>query len=435
MKNALRFLCLALAVMLVSGAFSCPAVRAEAAEAAAAEITAETTLATFDGEEIHYHEVYDTAYGLMESDDDSVAANFDRALERLIQSRVADAKIAELGLDQFTAEEEEAFLTEAQAEWDWAVQSYVDYFLSEDTEEARTQAWKDGEAYFQALGYSVAGIADSLRYNASLDRLWEVAVKDKDLTVPEEEIRALFEEVAAMDQEQVGDSAMMYEMTKYMYGQDVWFVPEGYRGIIHILLDTDESLLNTYKDAQAAYEETVTDDAPEGDAALLAARDAALQAVLDSKKAEIDDIYARLEKGESFESLIAEYGTDPGMADENTLKEGYAVHRDSIYWDPVFTAAAFSDKMNQPGDTADPVVGSYGIHILHYLRDIPGGIVDLSEEIHEEISDYLKSQKENQVIVEALEAWKDGHEIVLNQDLIEAAKIQAAADQAQADQE
>ena len=397
MKNALRFLCLALAVMLVSGAFSCPAVRAEAAEAAAAEITAETTLATFDGEEIHYHEVYDTAYGLMESDDDSVAANFDRALERLIQSRVADAKIAELGLDQFTAEEEEAFLTEAQAEWDWAVQSYVDYFLSEDTEEARAQAWKDGEAYFQALGYSVAGIADSLRYNASLDRLWEVAVKDKDLTVPEEEIRALFEEVAAMDQEQVGDSAMMYEMTKYMYGQDVWFVPEGYRGIIHILLDTDESLLNTYKDAQAAYEET--------------------------------------EKGESFESLIAEYGTDPGMADENTLKEGYAVHRDSIYWDPVFTAAAFSDKMNQPGDTADPVVGTYGIHILHYLRDIPGGIVDLSEEIHEEISDYLKSQKENQVIVEALEAWKDGHEIVLNQDLIEAAKIQAAADQAQADQE
>ncbi|MCR4886198.1 MAG: peptidylprolyl isomerase [Clostridiales bacterium] len=435
MKNALRFLCLALAVMLVSGAFSCPAVRAEAAEAAAAEITAETTLATFDGEEIHYHEVYDTAYGLMESDDDSVAANFDRALERLIQSRVADAKIAELGLDQFTAEEEEAFLTEAQAEWDEAVQSYVDYFLSEDTQEARAQAWKDGEAYFQALGYSVAGLADSLRYNASLDRLWEEALKDKDLTVPEEEIRALFEEVAAMDQEQVGDSAMMYEMTKYMRGQDVWFVPEGYRGIIHILLDTDESLLNTYKDAQAAYEETVTEEAPEGDAALLAARDAALQAVLDSKKAEIDDIYARLEKGESFESLIAEYGTDPGMANENTLKEGYAVHRDSIYWDPVFTAAAFSDKMNQPGDTADPVVGSYGIHILHYLRDIPGGIVELSEEIHEEISDYLKSQKENQVIVEALEAWKDGHEIVLNQDLIEAAKVQAVADQAQADQE
>ena len=435
MKNALRFLCLALAVMLVSGAFSCPAVRAEAAEPAAAEITAETTLATFDGEEIHYHEVYDTAYGLMESEDDSVAANFDRALERLIQSRVADAKIAELGLDQFTAEEEEAFLTEAQAEWDEAVQSYVDYFLSEDTQEARAQAWKDGEAYFQALGYSVAGLADSLRYNASLDRLWEIAVKDKDLTVTEEEIRALFEEVAAMDQEQVGDSAMMYEMTKYKWGQDVWFVPEGYRGIIHILLDTDESLLNTYKDAQAAYEETVTEEAPEGDAALLAARDAALQAVLDSKKAEIDDIYARLEKGESFESLIAEYGTDPGMANEGNLKEGYAVHRDSIIWDPVFTAAAFSDKMNQPGDTADPVVGSYGIHILHYLRDIPGGIVELSEEIHEEISDYLKSQKENQVIVEALEAWKDGHEIVLNQDLIEAAKIQAAADQAQADQE
>ena len=150
------------------------------------------------------------------------------------------------------------------------------------------------------------------------------------------------------------------------------------------------------------------------------------------KKAESDDIYARLEKGESFEALIAEYGTDSGMTSEDTLKEGYLVHKDSIIWDPAFIAAAFSDKMNQPGDTSDPAVGNYGVHILHYLKDVPGGFVELSEAIHEEIYTYLVSQRENQIISEALEEWQTGHEIVLNEEIIDSAKTQAASDLAQA---
>ena len=407
----------------------------ETAEAPARLITDETPLATYDGVEITYAQVFADAYDLFSSSneaDATIGDMMDTALSRAIQTRVADDKIKELGLDQYTAEEEEAFLNEAQKEWDEAVQSYVDYFLSEDTDEARAQAWSDGEAYFTAMGYSVASLADSIKYNATLDKLQAEALKDKDITVTDEEVRALFEEVAAADQQQVGNSAGYYEMLKYYYGYDLWFVPEGYRGIIHILLETDKDLLSAYQTAQAAYEESVTDENPEGDETLKAARDDAYQAVLDSKKAEIDDIYARLEKGESFEALIAEYGTDSGMTSEDTLKEGYLVHKDSIIWDPAFIAAAFSDKMNQPGDTSDPAVGNYGVHILHYLKDVPGGFVELSEAIHEEIYTYLVSQRENQIISEALEEWQTGHEIVLNEEIIDSAKTQAASDLAQA---
>ena len=434
MKNPVRFLCLALAMLLGVGAFACPlCTSAEAAETAERLVADDAALATYDGTPITYAEVFADAYDLLSSTDDAnatIGSMMDTALTRVIQTRVAEDKIKELGLDQYTAEEEEAFLAEAQKEWDEAVQAYVDYFLSEDTDEARAQAWTDGEAYFTAMGYSVVALADSIKYDATLDKLQAEALRDKDLTVSEDEVRALFEEVAAADQASVGDSAGYYEMLKYYYGYDLWFVPEGYRSIIHILLETDEELLSAYKDAQAAYEETVTDENPAGDAALKAARDAARQAVLDSKKAEIDDIYARLEKGESFESLIAEYGTDSGMTEE-TLKEGYLVHKDSIIWDPVFTAAAFSDKMNQPGDTADPTVGNYGVHILHYLKDVPGGFVELSEAIHEEIYNYLVSQRENQIITEALAEWQTGHEIVLNEEIIDSAKTQAASDLAQ----
>ena len=103
------------------------------------------------------------------------------------------------------------------------------------------------------------------------------------------------------------------------------------------------------------------------------------------------------------------------------LKEGYAVHQDSIMWDPVFTAAAFSEKMQKPGDVSDPVVGSYGIHILYYLRDIPGGIVEMTDEIYAEIESYIVSEKTNMAYSEALIAWRAETEIVYNEEAIAAA--------------
>ena len=60
----------------------------------------------------------------------------------------------------------------------------------------------------------------------------------------------------------------------------------------------------------------------------------------------------------SFDELIQEYGTDPGMQDAATRAEGYPVHMDSTNWDAAFTAGAFT--MEKIGDISEPVVGSYG---------------------------------------------------------------------------
>ena len=182
------------------------------------------------------------------------------------------------------------------------------------------------------------------------------------------------------------------------------------------------------QEAQASFEESVTDEAPNGDEALAAARDDAYNAVIASKQAEIDDIYARLANGESFADLIAQYGADPGMTDPSRLANGYEVHKDSVVWDPVFTSGAFSEKMQRPGDTSDPVVGSYGIHILHYLRDIPGGIVEMTDEISAEIEESLRTEKINSFYAEALEGWMAEHDIVYNQEAIDA--LSAAQEEA-----
>ena len=114
------------------------------------------------------------------------------------------------------------------------------------------------------------------------------------------------------------------------------------------------------------------------------------------------------------------------MTDAAQLAAGYEVHQDSVIWDPVFTAGAFSEKMQQPGDTSDPVIGSHGIHILHYLRDIPGGFVEMTDEISAEIEQYLENQSMNSIYAEAIEAWTGEHEIVRDQNAIDALTAQAA---------
>ena len=383
------------------------------------EPTSNPVLITMDGEDISL----DTVNSMLNQLITAGYANendYALAIEYMIQDKVMKSKITELGLDQFTDEEIEAFKNEAHNEWESAIDSYVSYFLTEDTEEARAQAREDGAAYFTAYGYSEESLANSLMLSASYERLEQKILEGKDVTIPKEEIRAAYEESASQEQAQIADNIYLYELYQNYYGTEFWFVPEGYRGIIHILMKVDDELLSAYQEAQAAYEESVTEETPDGDAEKKAAADAAKEAVLASKRAEIDDIYARLAQGESFEALIAQYGEDPSMTQASYLAEGYAVHKDSVIYDPVFITGAFSEKMQQPGDTSDPVVGSYGIHILHYLRDIPGGIKELTDEISAEIEESLYTEKVNGYYAEALESWIAEHDIVYHQEAIDA---------------
>ena len=419
--SRLLALCAALALAL-SCAFSL-----------AEEVDDLAVVVTYDGEEITAAQARDALSNLIANGYVTDESEYKTAIEYLLQDRILQGKIQELGLNQFTAEEEEALRADAEEQWAQAIESYVSYFLTEDTDEARAKAQEDAEAYYASYGFTKDALFDSVKSSASYDKLEEHILEGKDYLPTEDEVRAVFEEYAAQDQANFEGNVYMYEVYQNYYGAQPWYKPEGYRGIIHILLSVEEELLTAYQDAQAAYEDSVTDEAPEGSAELKDALEKARDAVLASKQTEIDDIYARLANGEDFAALIAEYGEDPGMTDAARLADGYEVHRDSVIWDPAFTAGAFSEKMTQPGDTSDPVIGSYGIHILHYVRDIPGGIVEMTDEISAEIEEFLENQNKTAYYTEALTAWTAEHEIVYNDEVIDAliASAQAAAEDEQ----
>ena len=162
-----------------------------------------------------------------------------------------------------------------------------------------------------------------------------------------------------------------------------------------------------------AAEEAPADLAAQVEAARLE-MEAAKEAVLLSKAAEIADIEARLQAGESFESLIAQYNEDPGL----DPAVGYLVHPDSIQWDPVFRDAAFSPEMAQPGDHSLPVVGSYGIHILYYIADAEAGAVPMTDEMRTSFRDTLRSQKLNDAALAIYQEKLAQTEILQNSELI-----------------
>ncbi len=451
MKRRLTSLLLAaLMAMSATAAFAEPVVTPESSVyIVTPELSAnDPILATVGEETILKSEVDAVIPAFLENGYIADSSDYTTVVNAMAQNIVLGKKMEDMGFTEFTQEENDAFLAEAQAMWDDYVNSYADYNQSEDTEEARLAAIAQVEAQLAASGMTPEAVAGRMSKDASQDKMNDYMLAGYVPT--DEEVNAVFETYGSIYRQQYEGNVGQYEFAVMYQGQESWFTPEGYRGIIHILLTPDADLLANYQALSAAFEEqqaaseteatqpdaTEETAAPQQSKALAAEPttepvpvtagmlEEARQAVLASRQADIDAIFARLAADESFEALIAEYGQDPGMGDPDNLQKGYQVHAQSIIYDPVFTAAAFSDKMQAPGDVSDPVVGSYGIHILRYLRDWESGLV-MTDTIKVEITEFLTGQKLNQAYAAAFPAWMEQAGVILNGEAIAQATAQA----------
>ena len=454
MKRLLSLM-LALALLL-----SCTAVMAEneAATEAPAETAAETVaaeetsapvvLAVLNGQEItdrnayllsfieYYQSLY-SMYGMDMSDPDTMAMLKAGAMEYAISTEIMFQKARELGFDQFTDEEIASF---EQAARDY-VEEYINSALAqsgitaESSEEDKANARAAVLADMQAQGYEEASYmtqsVESSKEQTTYDRLFEYVTKDVKIT--DEDITKYFNDLVKEDMERAAADPAAYvaayegfspylDYPEYLdYVTDTaYYIPEGYRAVTHILLKPDADLLNTWKGLAAQLEEQ--NQAPENadtptDAAADAAAepeateepvtqemvDAAAQAILDSLQPKVDEINQKLAAGAAFSDLIAEYGEDPGMSTEAGRAEGYLVHADSVIWDPVFTAGAMS--LEKVGDVSEPVLGSNGIHLIYYLKDVPAGAVELSEGLKEYFKASLLTEQQENTFSQAQEEW------------------------------
>ncbi|MBO4379361.1 MAG: peptidylprolyl isomerase [Clostridia bacterium] len=379
--------------------------------------TAGETVITVDDAEYYAYLLY--YYGYTEDYPD-----YDQAIDYLVQQAVINKHVHDAGYDVFTEEEQTAFQNEAAAEFEEMLNDYVESYLTEDTAESRATLHEQAIEYYNSLGYTQQSIADELMLSEARERL-EADLANNYLPT-DEEIDDVFQLYGAQYQQAYEGNVAMYEYYTQYYGYESWYVPEGYRSVIHILLEADDELLTAFIDAQSAWEEVGSDENADAEtlAAAKTALDEARAAVIASRQDDIDAIYTALEQGESFQNLIAAYGTDPGMQDEATLAAGYQVHPESILYDSAFTEGAFQEKMQMIGDVSDPVVSQFGIHILYYLNDVPGGLI-MTDEIRGEIEEYLISDQLNSAYAEAYSTWLENIEITYDEEAINALKASA----------
>ena len=361
-----------------------------------AETDAETSaedrgrvLATFDGEPIYEDTLLAAistiySYGYIESETDYYGA-----LEYIAEVQLtAEAKVKELGFDQFTDEENASIREKALAafEADVAemVNTYISYGYAEDTEESRAELAEMCVQYLSDYGYNMDYYIQTYENDVSLTKLME-SIDVGEVTA--EDVQKVFDESVESDRSMFADDIRSYEYYSYWLGYDIWYTPAGYRNILQIVLTADSDLVNAYttikKDTEASEEDIA----------------AALEAVIENRRETVDEIYNRLESGEAFEDLIAEYneGTETrGVTPGSPMM----VNTVSTIWNDGVIDAAFDAQMVSVGDYSQPHVDKSGIHIAYYLSDVEAGPIELTDSIYASIEQYLISTRMGEAVHE-----------------------------------
>ena len=344
---------------------------------------------------------------------------------------------------KLTEEELAAVTKTAQENYDHMIEDVASTYI---TSGATGDALRE-----EAIAYAEAhkfGSLDDYITSAKEDKLVEKITEytHKDVTVTDEDLQAKLDELAAANKTAYDEDPAAYG-TAVNNGTAVYYAPEGYRYVKHILIqfteeDTEavsaastalstaktaaDSAASALASAQSALD-TAAEDADktalqaaidEAQASLdtanadleaaTAAYDSAVAAAAANIQAKADEVYALVTaEGADFDALMAQYGEDPGMKREPAMTDGYAVCATSSFV-PEFLEASLA--LEKAGDISGEVVTEYGIHIIKYVGDIPAGVVAL-DTVREALTTTLTTEKENAAYAAALKEWTEASTI------------------------
>ena len=263
---------------------------------------------------------YASAYGYDTSTEDGVTQFRDYLLNNLIASAM---KIYQAKLAGITLTDEE--LAAAQTTADENYQETLDSFTKQATEAGATNV----DAYAKTL------LTKALVQNkTTVKKLQASMLEDaKNQTLVSKHRTQLLENISLKDEEltakyteELAAQKTLFDKTpseyftyssyaQYGYNAPPVYVPAGLIRVRHILV-ADEATAKLVKE--------------------------------------------KIDAGEDFETLLAEYNTDPGMSDA-TNAAGYLVGDGASYVEPFLKAAL---ALAKDGDVSDPVQSDYGWHII-----------------------------------------------------------------------
>ena len=404
---------------------------------------ANQVVATVNGTEIYRYEVEDTVdyyveyevqmyayyYGIEYSDDD-IEQLYEQyrqsVLESYVVNEVLRQKAAELGItltDEEKAEQQTAAneyfesLKEdilAQIEGEWGITDF-DEGTDEDediiTQESliEEQIEQGYEAYaekeletrynetLEEAGYTEESYYENLCDQAVLEKVVEYIYGLAEVT--DEDVQDWYDQTLALQQEEMDEDGAAF--ADYVYNGLIYtYVPEDTIAVKQVYLAfADEDLVEEAKtlynngDIELAFE-------------LLEPQTAELMGTA-------QDIQQRLIDGEDIDTLIEEYGEDPGMTEEPHSEVGYLVESRTENYVDEFSEAALG--LTSVRDVSDPAVSYMGIHVLQCIKIYEQGVIAY-EDIYEDIKEALLPSAEEDKYEEMTEQWLDEAKVVYHID-------------------
>ena len=389
MKKLIRLLAVALAVMMLAG---CSLVTVNEEKIVVATVGDETiTKADFN----EGFNALLSQYGYTQDSEeiaDQLKTLKENYIAQMVEDKVLERKIKELGLDQVTDEEKAAAEQEIQDWYDEQYAALVENFKTDDTvEDPEAKAAETIENYLSQYGLTLDQMKENSVASISSDKLYDYVTKD--VTVTEEEAKIEFANKVAAAKEKY-DADLSAYVSDFENGATIYYTPKGCYYIKHILISLTDEQKQDIKNLRADDDETVAATADEKrEEYLLTIREKA------------ESVLKLVDEGGDFDALMEEYGEDPGMKEEPYKTQGYLISENTLdkYYDG-FGIAAISLK--NIGDVSNPVETEAGYHFIQYTSDAE--VKDTPfEDVKQAIIDKLTEDEKVAIYNDCLEKWKE----------------------------
>ena len=188
----------------------------------------------------------------------------------------------------------------------------------------------------------------------------------------EEDIEEYYGKAAAQDEENYKDNVALYEQVLYNTDTDIWYIPDGYRKVLELVLDADDE-------------------------------------ELEEKIAAVKEEAAQ---GKDFAELVKEYSADEETKREEVLESGLKMNPQSTVWNEDVLNAVFAEEMDECGDVSEPVEIDGKVYLFCYVEDVQAGPVELTDSLKEHIEEILWDNTANAKIEEYI-SQKSSEAVIL----------------------
>lgn len=286
-------------------------------------------------------------------------------LNSLVEDKLLEIKAREFGVYELSDERRAELEAQVRAEYEDNVNYYMTFRYEDGKSEAEIRS--ETEAYLRENGLSYEEMLATAEQEAWRDSLYEYVTAD--MTITDAQLQAFYDE-------QLTTMEMTYSASYEEYeadcdaGRTVVWNPEGVRCVQGILIEFDSDQAEQYANLQA--------ELAAGNTANMDQVDALYQSLRPRAQEALD----RLQQGEDFEALMAEYG--------GTGTQGIRISNQSVMYGDAVRDEAMA--LTNVGDVSGLVECDRGIYILRYMGEVTPGPVPF-----EEVADGLRANYEEEI--------------------------------------